>query len=396
MKKYLVCAIFFLLMVIFWYFLPVNIENQKDGLIIKEVYEQLEKRFLKMPNHYTVKGCNDFEKYVAENFDKSIIPNSTTLFRVDFDSHRKKFSVKKITPSYEGIDDRLGPFKSFLKKLKFKSDYDFCFFVDLGDVSHTQSEIGKKIHKIPYVCADRLLIESNLEDAILIPDYFLIKPNYELTIKAIKRNLKKKKYLSRLDVAGWRGAQSVYWHHPAGYYFNLSKIGKFPRLDLVLFSAANPDYVDAKFTSYDQLLSPGEEGQKYKEFMLKTVGFPSPFVPFEEMVKYQYNISIDGCVSAWARTPWILFTKSVLLYHSLFETFYTPFLKPYVHYVPIKSDMSDLKEKIDELRANPELYKKIVENGAQFAEEILSPQTIKDYWLKVLTAISKRFCPMPS
>ena len=51
--------------------------------------------------------------------------------------------------------------------------------------------------------------------------------------------------------------------------------------------------------------------------------------------------------------------------------------------------MSDLKEKIDELRANPELYKKIVENGAQFAEEILSPQTIKDYWLKVLTAISK-------
>ena len=59
----------------FWYFLPVNIENQKDGLIIKEVYEQLEKRFLKMPNHYTVKGCNDFEKYVAENFDKSIIPN---------------------------------------------------------------------------------------------------------------------------------------------------------------------------------------------------------------------------------------------------------------------------------------------------------------------------------
>ena len=40
--------------------------------------------------------------------------------------------------------------------------------------------------------------------------------------------------------------------------------------------------------------------------MLKTVGFPSPFVPFEEMVKYQYNISIDGCVSAWARTPWIL------------------------------------------------------------------------------------------
>ena len=125
--------------------------------------------------------------------------------------------------------------------------------------------------------------------------------------------------------------------------------------------------------------------------MYKTCGPPAPFVPFEEMVKYKYNVPLDGGVSAWGRTPWVLFTKSVLLYHSIFETFYTPYFKPYVHYIPIKPDMSDMKEKIDELRANPELYKKIVKNGSQFAEEIFTPEAIKEYWVAVLKGISAKF-----
>merc|ERR1719498_1884193 len=49
---------------------------------------------------------------------------------------------------------------------------------------------------------------------------------------------------------------------------------------------------------------------------------------------------------------------------------------PYKHFVPVKSDLSDLKTKIDWLRHNTREAEKISENAQIFARYFLNPEMI--------------------
>lgn len=54
-------------------------------------------------------------------------------------------------------------------------------------------------------------------------------------------------------------------------------------------------------------------------------------------------------------------------------------LTPWVHYVPVKRDLSDLIEKVEWAKANDEMAKTIAKNGANFARNNLLPQHIFCY-----------------
>jgi len=67
-------------------------------------------------------------------------------------------------------------------------------------------------------------------------------------------------------------------------------------------------------------------------------------------VKFKYLISLDGWTAAWMRVPWILSTSCVLLKQDTLKVEWFDYaLKPYVHYYPVKRDLSDLLEVIDYL-----------------------------------------------
>ena len=60
-------------------------------------------------------------------------------------------------------------------------------------------------------------------------------------------------------------------------------------------------------------------------------------------IDYKYLIAIDGWVSGWFRGPSVLQSNSVPL---VVKTSFTPLFfeqwVPYVHYVPVEQDLSDL------------------------------------------------------
>jgi hypothetical protein len=62
-----------------------------------------------------------------------------------------------------------------------------------------------------------------------------------------------------------------------------------------------------------------------------------------EDLDYKYLIAIDGWASGWFRGPSILQSNSVPI---VVESSFTPLLFnewiPYVHYVPVKKDLSNL------------------------------------------------------
>lgn len=73
-----------------------------------------------------------------------------------------------------------------------------------------------------------------------------------------------------------------------------------------------------------------------------------------------------------------------------YEHFYKE-LKPNVHYVPFKRDLSDLVEKVKWARAHVPQVQKIIQNAQRFSRDRLLPRSIYCYHvllLKVSTEIS--------
>lgn len=103
------------------------------------------------------------------------------------------------------------------------------------------------------------------------------------------------------------------------------------------------------------------------------------YVQKEDMVNYKYVLDIDGNACTWDATAWKLNSGSVL-----FKTescwkqwFYDDFIE-WKHYVPIKEDFSDLKEKYDYCEAHPEECLKMIMNAkALFQKVYFYPNIVK-------------------
>lgn len=105
----------------------------------------------------------------------------------------------------------------------------------------------------------------------------------------------------------------------------------------------------------------------------------SDFMTIGEQAKYKYILHIDGHVSAF-RLSMELATRSLILkVDSPWKTWISDKLKPYVHYVPVNWDLSNLFEIIEWCRNNDDKCKEIASNARAFYESNLSRNSILDY-----------------
>lgn len=88
----------------------------------------------------------------------------------------------------------------------------------------------------------------------------------------------------------------------------------------------------------------------------------------KEMLGYKYLIDIDGEVNAWSGLFWKLYSGSVVFkVESHYEQWYYSDISPWVHYVPVKGDLSDLYDRFEWALQNDEACRHIAENGKKFA-----------------------------
>lgn len=139
---------------------------------------------------------------------------------------------------------------------------------------------------------------------------------------------------NKLDVVYWRGSTT-------GQGYNIKDYLSQPRVKLVDMSTHHPLLIDAKFVAIV-----GLDGELH-EIIEKKFGIVSRVDPTEQL-KYKYLINMDGHTCTYPGFLWRLVSNSVVFKQETnnFQWFY-PLLKPWVHYVPIKEDLSDLVEKIE-------------------------------------------------
>lgn len=117
-------------------------------------------------------------------------------------------------------------------------------------------------------------------------------------------------------------------------------------------------------------------------------GLVSPLTP-EQQSSYKYVINVDGHVSAYRLSSELSYGSVILKVDSEWELWFFKHLQPWVHYIPIESDLSDLVEKIQWCIENDSVCCKIAQNAVEFYNEYLCRDTVLDYMRDVLSSITR-------
>ena len=108
------------------------------------------------------------------------------------------------------------------------------------------------------------------------------------------------------------------------------------------------------------------------------------FMSLREQSKYKYIINVDGHVSAFRLSIELGMKSVILLVKSDWKIWYSDMLIPYKHYVPIRSDLSNLLDQIRWCRANDDKCQEIAKNAYEFFETYIQEKGILDYLQKTL------------
>ena len=124
-----------------------------------------------------------------------------------------------------------------------------------------------------------------------------------------------------------------------------------PRMKAVLMSKLNPSLIDAKFFNWYG------GGHRADPLHLDT----SEHIEEDTFGKYRYQLDLGGGGgTTWSGVIPKLAMPGVLFHHvTSMKDSYFDLLKPYEHYYPLKEDLSNFEELIQEVRDDPEKAKRI-------------------------------------
>uniref|UniRef100_A0A3B4ANY1 Glycosyl transferase CAP10 domain-containing protein n=1 Tax=Periophthalmus magnuspinnatus TaxID=409849 RepID=A0A3B4ANY1_9GOBI len=148
---------------------------------------------------------------------------------------------------------------------------------------------------------------------------------------------------------------------------------------LILLSRESPELVNAEYTK-------NQAWKSEKDTLGKP---PAKEIPLVDHCKYKYLFNFRGVAASFRFKH--LFLCGSLVFHvgDEWQEFFYPQLKPWVHYIPVKQDLSDVKELLQFAKENDDIAQDIASRGKQFILDHLKMEDISCYWEKLLTEYSK-------
>ncbi|XP_052779208.1 protein O-glucosyltransferase 1-like [Mya arenaria] len=171
-----------------------------------------------------------------------------------------------------------------------------------------------------------------------------------------------------------RAAKKWPWEkkHNKGYFRGSRTSAE--RDPLIRLSRAEPDLVDAEYT----------KNQAWKSLEDTLGKEPAKEIRLEDHCDYKYLFNFRG-VAASFRFKHLFLCDSVVFHvgEDWLEFFY-PAMKPWVHYIPVRQDLNDVKELLQFAKENDEVVHDIAKRGRQFIWDHLRMEDVSCYWLKLL------------
>ena len=208
------------------------------------------------------------------------------------------------------------------------------------------------------------------KSCFLLPDPFYIQASGYMEGHA---------FLKGLDVAWAKRKPLAYFRGSStGGQLMLNSWRTNRRVKLVELSLKYPNLIDARITAIVQ-----EEEAGVSDEIAKA-GLISAFEPPETSLNYKYLVDIDGNANSWGYFLKLAMGSLVFKVDSMWEQWFYEWIEPWVHYVPVKADLSDLVEKIEWALSNDSQAEQIAKNGKEFALKLNYDLSV-DYGIDLLT-----------
>lgn len=139
-------------------------------------------------------------------------------------------------------------------------------------------------------------------------------------------------------------------------------------------------YLDARVVSFKMSAKKHYSDKYITVIDPDTLGIRvSKKMPIGTITNYKYILSIEGNVAQFRLTLELSYNSVILLVKSDQYIWYQPLLKPWIHYVPVKSDLSDVFEKIHWCKTNDDKCRVIAKNAMGFYNKYINKQSVYDY-----------------
>ena len=279
------------------------------------------------------------------NKDFDIEFNDSTM---DFNNvHNKPILYDEDILEMDNINFYLEEFKELYRLGPSGAKYIFVG----GDVSNTNK-------KIPWIAKTRPIEKEGL--TTIVP---LNRPRHYDPIAKVKQN--DIPFEQKKDQLVWRGLNT----------------GKHKREPIEKWITEDNRYGNIGFTRMDQANYTGIYDRKFIKDKME----------MNEMLQYKYLLSVEGNDVA-SNLKWIMASNSVCLM-PLPETESWAMEKlmiPWVHYIPLKRDLTDLEQKVFWAKQNPKKVRNIIKNANDYICRLNNKEEDKELVKGILDIYVKR------
>jgi len=288
------------------------------------------------------------------------------------------------------LSECFAPFLSaLLSSFRGRAEFLILLSDNLYPTQAMLPRLRAHLENVPFLRCDWNDRYPDSLQTIPIPDFHIQQPSYAEAFVRMTTAQEQYPFEKRQRKVFWRGSLS------GPQYVTQENVHSFPRYKLLEIARSAPAMIDAQLTNYDDIATRDPDGT-IRAHLEERFGGLSPYVPEPEFMAHKYLISADGAVAAWRRVPVILASGSVLLLQHEWKQFFYPGLRPWEHYIPIRKDFSDLKEKHEWLENHPAEAKAIASAGHAFAMRFLTPEAIRQHFTNALLNLSGGYAALRS
>ena len=146
----------------------------------------------------------------------------------------------------------------------------------------------------------------------------------------------------------------------------------FPRRYFAVdYSVDHPDLLDARFSGMDADLADCCMPNNVTNGLNKLLPLDR-IEPKEYFRSHQVALALPGIGPAFRVNLHFMTGTAVMLQDFEYKEWYTPYLMPYVHYIPLSRSLDDLEEQLVWVKNHRKEVKEIAENGRTFYEKYLT------------------------
>jgi hypothetical protein len=160
-----------------------------------------------------------------------------------------------------------------------------------------------------------------------------------------------------------------------------------PRFYAAVLGSLNPESFDIKFTKRN------EHAPQSTCIDDKFNLFTDDEMDACEYSKYKYLADFGGGGgTSWKSTLWFLGMPGVLFHHEtpMRDSFYDD-IQPWVHYIPLNEDLSNLEERVNWAKENPDECASISKRATQFAQKMMTSDGLIEHTKKTFVEPLRRY-----